>query len=67
MQHKTLDYETPEPRNARPSLVALAAVAPFVMFAAYFFGTIALYGFLNNRDARPVEVVHRRPRSPVGR
>jgi hypothetical protein len=52
MQHKTLDYATPEPRNARPSLVGLAAVAPFVRFAIYFFGTIVLTQFLNTAGDR---------------
>ena len=51
MRHETIDYATPEPRG-EPSLVALAAIAPFVMFMIYFFGTIALQGFLNNGDAR---------------
>ena len=48
MQHKTLDYETPEPRNESPSLVGLAAVAPFVMLAIYFVGTIFLHRLLYN-------------------
>ena len=50
MQHKTLDYAMPEPRGERPSLVVLAAVAPPVMFAIYFFGTIVLYEVLNKGD-----------------
>ena len=46
MHHKTLDYETPAAREGRPSLVGVAAVAPFVMFAVYFVGTIALHRLL---------------------
>ena len=48
MQHEPLDYATPEPRGERPSLVVIAAVAPFVMLAIYFVGTIVLQKFLDN-------------------
>ena len=46
MHHETIDYATPEPRG-EPSLVALAAVAPFVMLPIYFFGTIVLQKILD--------------------
>ena len=51
MQHEPLDYATPEPRG-EPSIVALAALAPFGMLIVYSFGTIALHKFLDNGDPR---------------
>jgi hypothetical protein len=66
MQHETLDYATPEPRGERPSLVVLAAVAPPVMFAIYFFGTIVLHEFLNNGYDRTVPRAARWMAMPTG-